>query len=47
MSDAVVNPWAMMIKSINAFIAVVAVIRLTRSNNFAFWAYVCWLEVLV
>jgi len=46
-TNAVVNPWAVMIKSIDALVAVVAMIGIFGSNNFTFWANVSWLEVLV
>lgn len=44
---AVVSKWAVMVKSVNALVTVVAVVGVLWSDDFTLWAQVSWVEVLV
>ena len=44
-SDAVVDPWAVMVKPFNALVADSAMPRAGRPNDLTFWAQVCGIDI--
>ena len=44
-SDAVVNPWAVVVESLNALVADGTVSASGRSDDFALWAEVSWVDI--
>jgi len=44
-ANTIIDPWAVMVKSLNTLITYGAMSRSRRSNHLALWTEICWVDI--